>query len=237
MVGIVEIAIIGVGSLIALAMLGLVAYLFIKYYEDKKKNPDYVQKYYTDLMDFTKNNCPESIYDFDLRLKTSAESEGRVLGTVKGYMFLQVLDIKSKEGKEGEQKLVIDKNSHPDLFRHFVTFLPKNAEFSLFKPHTWAPKYSVAVISPKELYGGKLNGNVIWDSTGPDFYKWYMFSVSDTKANKIGFAKNIDTVVALDFAIDTWKNVGRLVTEASESDSGFKKRIREFSDFDLRRRS
>lgn len=233
--GILEIAAIGFLFIISLLALLGVGYLFLRYYDNLRKNPDYVQKHYTDGIEFSKNNCPESIYNFQLWVATTEESEGRPLGRIKGYAYVPIQSFTREEDEEGKIKLVPEEIG-PDSYRHFITFIPNKYVFNILNPTTWMPRHLVAIVKPKDIVGKELNGNLHWNAR-IDYYKWFIYAVEDKEVNKVSLAKKIESDVGMDFATDAYRKLSQLVNEAQETDSDFKKKIRAISEYDSRRHS
>ena len=212
---IVFVGFVGLIALVATIGIGI---LVLKYLEHRRKTINYVEKQYTDLVEFTKLNCPDSIYGYQLERATTKTSEGRKLGTMVGYAYLSI-DIKGKD-KAGTKEIIKEK-----VMRHFITYRPKEAEFNILNPATWKPQYRIAIIPQKELPYG-LNGNTRWKAESIDWYKFYVYSTSDAVITRDHLAVKLADDVKLDFAMKAWENVGEIAEKATESDTSFVKRIK-----------
>lgn len=232
MVDIIQVALIGTLVFIGLVGISILGYLLVKYYDDKKKNPDYIKKSYQDFIEGMQNNCPDSIYNYDLILKTTKQSEGRSLGKIQGYLYLQVY----KDSEKGSIVEKINKKEEEEKteMRHYVAFLPKKNEFSLFKPQTWTKKLFVAIIKADDLPEG-LNGNLYWAVPGIEWFKWYVYSIGEDLIEKPVLAKKIKYDVGMDFAVDAYKDMAKIANSAMENDTQFKKGKKILDELETRR--
>ena len=217
---IVFVVFVGVIAIVSTIGIGV---LVLKYLDHKRKTVNYVEKQYTDLVEFTKLNCPDSIYGYNLERATTKASEGRNLGSMVGYAFLSV-DIKVKV-KSKKKPVVKEK-----VMRHFVTYRPKEAQFNLLNPATWKPQYKIAVIASDELPFG-LNGNTRWETESIDWYKFYVYSTSDAKLSREVLTTKITDDVKLDFATKSWEEVGEIANKAADSDTSLLKSIKSQSEY------
>ena len=94
--------------LITLAVVVIAAYLVIKFLQDRAKNKDFVDKHYIDMTKFTIEQCPDSLFDYELTLASNAKVEGRTLGKIKGYYYGEVYNER------------IDKSDHRQIGRAHV---------------------------------------------------------------------------------------------------------------------
>ena len=215
----VFVAFVGVFALAASIFVGV---LVLKYLDHKRKTVNYVVKHYTDLVQYTKDNCPDSLYGYKLERATTKGSEGRNLGVIVGYARLSI-SIKGKAKGSTKPKIL------SVVMRHFITYRPKEAEFNLLNPSTWSPQYKVAVIATEELPFG-LNGNVRWETESPDWYKFYVYSISDPKVTREVLSTKIADDVKLDFATKPWEEVGEIANKAANSDTSLLKDIKRTSE-------
>ncbi len=217
---IVFVAFVGIFALATTIGVGI---LVLKYLDHRRKTVNYVEKQYTDLVEYTKHNCPDSIYGYNLERATTKTSEGRNLGTIVGYARLSI-DIKGKI--KNRKKMVVKEK----VMRHFITYRPKEAQFNLLNPTTWKPQYKIAIITTSELPYG-LNGNVRWETESADWYKFYVYSTSDVKLSREVLSTKITDDVKLDFATKSWEEVGEIANKAADSDTSLLKRIKGESEF------
>ncbi len=223
---IVFVAFVGIFALATTIGIGI---LVLKYLDHRRKTINYVEKQYTDLVQFTKLNCPNSLYGYNLERATTKASEGRSLGVMVGYAYLSI-DLKGKEKKEGveegkEKTVILEK-----VMRHFITYRPKEAEFNLLNPATWRPQYKIAIISNTELPYG-LNGTTRWETESIDWYKFYVYSTSDVKLTREVLTTKITDDVKLDFATKSWEEVGEIANKAADSDTSLLKGIKKESEY------
>lgn len=230
MADLILIAVIAIIFVFSLAALGFAAYLLLKFIDAQRKNINYVDKNYVDLVKFTRQQCPDSIYGFNLMRATTKQAEGRNLGQIVGHAVLEVeRPIKSFDNEENEEVKKVE-----GLTRHFITYRPRENEFNLLQPDTWIAQYRIAVIKTIELPHG-LNGNVIWAAKAIDFYKYYVYSLSDEEIDKSTMAEKIEMDVKLDMGLLAWENAGGLVQKAIETDPSLEKNIKIKSEVHPRR--
>ncbi len=209
-------------------------FLLLKYLEFRKKHINYVDKNYKDIVTFAKQQCPKSIYNYQLHRATTKEAEGRDLGRIVGHAVLGVE--KKKEGEEEDiegntgEKNIAKKTRVISLIRHYVVFRPKENEFHLLQPETWTAQYRIAVLKRDEIDGG-LNGDVRWLAKAIDFFKFYIYSLSDTEIDRSTLSEKIEFDVKLDVGLRAWEEVGGLVQEAIRTDSPLQKDIKRKSEF------
>lgn len=203
--------------LITLAIVVIAIVFVIMFLLDRAKNVDYLQKQYVDMIKFTEENCPDSLFGYELRVGTNSKVEGRALGTIFGYYHGEVFNEKKNKSE----------------FRHFFTFLPIKNEFKFWKPDTWTPKKRIAIAKEEDLEGPP-GGNVRWNAM-PEFFKWFIYNVADEIVDKPCLAKKISSDVALEVGLEGWRSVAKFAHEAAESDTGTMKGIRVMSESNTRR--
>lgn len=198
--------------------------LVLKFLDHRRKSINYVEKNYQGLIDFTRQMCPDNIFGYNLEKAVTKTSEGRILGKIVGYSKLAI-KLKNNKGKIIEI-----------IKRHFITYRPSELDFNLLNPRTWKPQFRIAIISDEELPFG-LNGNVRWEASSIDWYKFYIYSVSDPQINKEVLAIKIADDVSLDFGMKAWEQVGEIVSKAAETDANLIKSIKTASEFRPRNRN
>ncbi len=218
-------------AVIVLSVVIATGVLVLKYLEHRKKSVDYVQEGYLDLVQFTKQNCPDNIYGHFLERAVTKTSEGRKLGTILGHAELAIelketiVEKKTKDSKEVKKTKIIEV-----IKRHFITYRPVEFDWNLLNPRTWRPQLRIAVIASHELPEG-LNGNVRWEAESTDWYKYYVYSISDPKVSREVLATKISDDVKLDFGIKAWEEVGAIASRAADTDPSLIKSIKSVSEF------
>ena len=218
-------------AIIVLSLVIIAGVLVIKYLEHRKKSVDYVQEGYLDLIQFTKQSCPDNIYGYFLERAVTKTSEGRKLGTILGHAELAIelkettVKKKSKDSKEVKKTKIIEV-----IKRHFITYRPVEFDFNILNPRSWRPQLRIAVIEDSELPEG-LNGNVRWEAESTDWYKYYVYSISDAKLSRSVLATKISDDVKLDFGIKAWEEVGAIASRAADTDPALIKGIKSVSEF------
>ena len=209
---------VGLGIVMVVTMVGI-GILVLRYLEHRQKTKNYVLENYQTMLEFTRQQCPDAIYGYNISRATTKRAEGRVLGTIVGHCELAITTMTS------EGKLTIEPEH-----RHFIAYRPRELDFNILNPRTWAPVHRIAIVNNEELPYG-LNGNVRWECASIDFYQYYVFSTSDAGIDRNIVAHRIGEDVKLNFGIKPFEEVGEIVSKAIESDSGLQKRIREISEF------
>ena len=243
--GILEYVVLAGFLLIILILVIYVGYLVIRYFLDRKNNPDYLEKNYVDFIEFSRNNVPESIEDYTISIASNKLAEGRPLGKIKGYAYynMKMQDVKniSKLKTEGEEKPEekteenVKEKQEPEELRHLITYLPRKNEFNFLDPSTWTKKYRVAIIKNSELPEG-LNGNIKWVTDGIEFYKYFVFPIEDQEVDKVKLHKRMESDIMLSAGLESYRNLSSLVKEASELDSSMGKSIRKMTEAEARKR-
>jgi len=146
-------------------------------------------------------------------------SEGRKLGTILGHSELAI-----------ELKNSVTKKINEVIKRHFITYRPVEFDFNILNPRSWNPQLRIAVIDNKELPEG-LNGNVRWEAESTDWYKYYVYSISDAKLSRDVLATKISDDVKLDFGLKAWEEVGAIASRAADTDPALIKQIKGVSEF------
>ena len=232
MASLIEIVLIIFIAIIVLAVVIIAGVLVLKYLEHRRKTVDYVEEGYVNLIQFTKQNCPSNIFGYALERATTKTSEGRKLGTIVGHAELAIelkepilsSDKSNSNEEEPKQKII------EVIKRHFITYRPIEFDFNILNPRTWKPQLRVAVIPNDELPNG-LNGNVRWEAESTDWYKYYVYSISDAKLSRDVLAQKIADDVKLDFGIKAWEEVGSIALRAADTDANLIKTIKAASEF------
>lgn len=229
MADLIEIIFIVFVAFIVLSLVIIAGVLVLRYLEHRRKSKDYVQEGYLDLIQFTKENCPNNIYGHHLERAVTKTSEGRKLGTIIGHAELAI-ELKEiiKEIK-GDEEIKTVKVTEI-IKRHFITYRPIEFDFNILNPKTWKPQLRIAVIPNSELPEG-LNGNVRWEAESTDWYKYYVYSISDAKMSRDVLATKIADDVKLDFGIKAWEEVGAIASRAADTDPSLIKSIKAVSEF------
>lgn len=219
MAELIEIVLVIFIGIIVFSLVIIAGVLVLKYLEHRKKSVDYVQEGYLDLIQFTKQSCPNNIYGHFLERAVTKSSEGRKLGTILGHAELAI-----------ELKNNLTKKVTEIIKRHFITYRPIEFDFNILNPRTWKPQLRIAVVESKELPEG-LNGNVRWEAESTDWYKYYVYSISDAKLSRDVLATKISDDVKLDFGIKAWEEVGAIASRAADTDPSLIKSIKAVSEF------
>ncbi|KKM97918.1 hypothetical protein LCGC14_1163320 [marine sediment metagenome] len=223
MVELIQVAFIIFLAIFMFILIIIAGVLVLRYLEHRRKTVNYVERNYQSLVEFSKQNCPENIYGYKLERATTKNSEGRDLGTMVGLAELGI-ELKNSEGQIEEV-----------VKRNFITYRPKELDFNLFNPRSWNPQYRIAIIANSELPFG-LNGNTRWEAESVDWYKFYVYSLSDPRLTRDVIATKISDDVKLDFGIKAWEEVGEIARKAAETDAGLIKSIKSVSEFRPRKR-
>ena len=223
MVELIQIAFIVFLAIFMIILLIIMGVLVLRYLDHRRKTVNYVERNYQNLIEFSKQNCPENIYGYKLERATTKNSEGRDLGTMVGLAELAI----ELKNEKGQIKEVVKRN--------FITYRPRELDWNLLNPKTWNPQYRIAIIANNELPFG-LNGNTRWEAESIDWYKYYVYSLSDPRVTRDVIATKISDDVKLDFGMTAWEEVGEIARRAAESDTGLIKSIKSVSEFRPRKR-